>query len=67
MVTILVLASLAGIVYFIYQAIPPKQEIYGAEQKEKNLISVVETELKDDVSSLRSGVLSTVVEIKKDI
>jgi Tfp pilus assembly protein PilE len=60
MVTILILAVLAGIVYLVYRAIPTKQEVYDAEQKEKNLISEVETKLKDDVSTY-------VVEIKKDI
>jgi len=60
MITILVLAVLVGIIYLVYRAIPTKQEIYDAEQKEKNLISEVETNLKDDVSTY-------VAEVKKDI
>jgi hypothetical protein len=60
MVTILVLAALAVIVYLVYRAIPAKQEIYDAEQKEKNLISTAESELKSDVSPY-------IAEVKKDI
>jgi hypothetical protein len=60
MVTILILAALAGIVFLVYRAIPAKQEVYDAEQKEKNLISEVETKFKDDVSTY-------VVEVKKDL
>lgn len=60
MVTVLILAALVGIVYLVYRAIPTKQEVYDDEQKEKNLISEVETKLKDDVSTY-------VGEIKKDI
>lgn len=60
MVTILVLAALAGIVYLVYRALPTKQEVYDDEQKEKNLISTIETELKNDVSTY-------IVEVKKDL
>jgi len=60
MITILVLAVLAGVICLVYRAIPAKQEVYDTEQKEKNLISEVETKFKDDVSAY-------VVEVKKDI
>ena len=49
MITILILAALAGIIYLVYRNLPTKQEVYDDEQKEKNLLIEIEDRLKKDI------------------
>ena len=49
MITILILAALAGIIYLVYRNLPTKQEIYDDEQKEKNLLADIESNFKKDI------------------
>ena len=49
MITILILAALAGIIYLVYRNLPTKQEVYDDEQKEKNLLVEIDDHLKKDI------------------
>ena len=49
MITILILAALAGIIYLVYRNLPTKQEVYDDEQKEKNILADIESDFKKDI------------------